>query len=208
MGSATYPRQPPMLRRPIFLLRGNRPAGRRATCGGMSGSSSRLNGLKHERPRSGRPVQPRSGEANPSPDRRRRPGRLDGLHPPFPTGRSLAARRAPCRHRHPSQGPRHQRPNHGDVPPVRCGGGHPRRRPRSRAHGSRRLDDDLVRCGDRASRSLAGRTAESGRQPDPQLPLRPGRAGARAARLRRSGRDPASCASTPSLSPARRMGRA
>ena len=89
---------------------------------------------------------------------------LTASHPALAARRPLAAGRAPPRHGHPSQGARHQRPHHGDVPPAAAS------RPAIRAAGLPPERTGLIvwtrdarRRGDRAPRALARRAAQSRR---------------------------------------------
>ena len=101
-------------------------------------------------------------------------------------GCALAAGRASPRHGHSSEGARHQRAQHGDVPPMRRRGGHPQGRPAARTRRLHRLGAHAWP----ARRSSAGcrgvPAAERRREPRAQLPVRPGRPRAGAARLCRA----------------------
>jgi hypothetical protein len=108
-------------------------------------------------------------------DRRRWARRPDGVAAVVAGWRALAARRAPRGHGRASQGARHQRAQHGDLPPLRHRGRDSRGGPCTRAHRPRPLDANLERGRDRTPRPLAVERTEPGGEPGAQLPLRPGR---------------------------------
>jgi hypothetical protein len=125
-------------------------------------------------------------DARSRPDRRRRPGRADGLAAAVAARHPLGAGRAPSRHCHPSQGTRHQCPHHGGVPPAGHRGRGAPGRPATRALRLHRLGEVAGRRGDRAPRAVGPQRAQHRCLAGARLPLRPGLSRAGAAPVRRA----------------------